>query len=188
MKSVQTSTRGLENFSSSSFEVTTKNNDSRSSPRLSGFSVSAWSDQEGGSWSWGCGGSRRSRHGCPRRGPPPSSIRSPAQRAGASRGRRAAAAAAIHRLRSCRPEIRCPHLPPGTLKREGARGICKEQEGRGCEEAASERARGEAGERKKRRREDSERAAGEGSAQRPRRRRRRRGQAAAPEAGQPRSA
>lgn len=140
--------RGLENFLSSSFEVTTKNNDSRISLRLFGFSVSAWSDQEGVPGPGGAGeaeGAGTDR--CPRRGPPPSSFSSRAQRAGASRGRRAAAAAAIRRLQICRPEIRCPPLTSRHLEASASRpgALCKEKEGRGCEEAASERARGEAG-------------------------------------------
>lgn len=128
MKSAEKSAQTLKNFPSSSPEVKTKNNDSQISQRLSGISASISLDQEGGSLSW----EERARSKKTRPGEIPLArgrlSASEAARGvpGApSRGRRAAAAAAIRSLEIRCPEIRCPRLTSWHLEARGSGELCK---------------------------------------------------------------
>lgn len=123
MRSAEKSAGTLKNFPSSSAEVTTKNNDSQISRRLSGVSASISSDQDRVPCPGGGGEKQEdeTRRDPPKPGPPLAASEAARRVRGApSRGRRAAAAAAIRRLEIRCPELRCPRLTSWHLEARGS--------------------------------------------------------------------
>lgn len=174
MKSAEKSAQTLKNFPSSSPEVTTKNNDSQFSPRLSGVSASTSCDQDGVP----CPGSGGEARGRDQARFPLTPAASPASEAARCvRGLLLSAGGRRQRLRfagsrSVASRSAARDLPPGTSTREG-QGTFANSRRDWMRRGGREKAR--RGERKGRSgagepgwqppREQSERAAGAGGAE-----------------------